>query len=194
MSSNQHKGKLIIFSAPSGAGKTTIVHHLLSKDYKLEFSISACTRARRNGEVHGKDYYYISVEEFKKSIDLDEFVEWEEVYKDNFYGTLKTEVDRIWKKGHHVIFDVDVDGGLNLKKTFGDRALAIFVMPPSLESLRERLQSRETETPESIARRMGKAPIELQKSVLFDKVILNDDLQNAFAKAEEMVEEFLGKK
>jgi guanylate kinase len=194
MSSNQHKGKLIIFSAPSGAGKTTIVHHLLSKDYKLEFSISACTRARRNGEVHGKDYYYISVEEFKKSIDLDEFVEWEEVYKDNFYGTLKTEVDRIWKKGHHVIFDVDVDGGLNLKKAFGDRALAVFVMPPSLESLRERLEQRETETPESIARRMGKAPIELQKSVLFDKVILNDDLQNAFAKAEEMVEEFLAKK
>jgi guanylate kinase len=194
MSSNQHKGKLIIFSAPSGAGKTTIVHHLLSKDYKLEFSISACTRARRNGEVHGKDYYYISAEEFKKSIDLDEFVEWEEVYKDNFYGTLKTEVDRIWKKGHHVIFDVDVDGGLNLKKAFGDRALAVFVMPPSLESLRERLEQRETETPESIARRMGKAPIELQKSVLFDKVILNDDLQNAFAKAEEMVEEFLAKK
>jgi len=194
MSSNQHKGKLIIFSAPSGAGKTTIVHHLLSKDYKLEFSISACTRARRNGEVHGKDYYYISAEEFKKSIDLDEFVEWEEVYKDNFYGTLKTEVDRIWKKGHHVIFDVDVDGGLNLKKAFGDRALAVFVKPPSLESLRERLEQRETETPESIARRMGKAPIELQKSVLFDKVILNDDLQNAFAKAEEMVEEFLAKK
>ena len=116
------------------------------------------------------------------------------MYKDNFYGTLKTEVDRIWKKGHHVIFDVDVDGGLNLKKAFGDRALAVFVMPPSLESLRERLEQRETETPESIARRMGKAPIELQKSVLFDKVILNDDIQNAFAKAEEMVEEFLAKK
>jgi guanylate kinase len=194
MSSNQHKGKLVIFSAPSGAGKTTIVHHLLSKDFKLEFSISACTRAQRKGEVHGKDYYYISLEEFKKSIELDEFVEWEEVYKDNFYGTLKTEVERIWKSGHHVIFDVDVDGGLNLKKAFGERALAVFVMPPSLESLRERLEQRETETPESIARRMGKAPIELQKSVLFDKVILNDDLESAFAKAEEMVGEFLSRK
>ncbi|MFZ9847120.1 MAG: guanylate kinase [Flavobacteriales bacterium] len=194
MSSNQHKGKLVIFSAPSGAGKTTIVHNLLSKDFKLEFSISACTRAQRKGEVHGKDYYYISLEEFKKSIELDEFVEWEEVYKDNFYGTLKKEVERIWKSGHHVIFDVDVDGGLNLKKAFGERALAVFVMPPSLESLRERLEQRETETPESIARRMGKAPVELQKSVLFDKVILNDDLQNAFAKAEEMVGEFLSRK
>jgi guanylate kinase len=194
MSSNQHKGKLVIFSAPSGAGKTTIVHHLLSKDFKLEFSISACTRAQRPGEVHGKDYYYISLEEFKKSISLDEFVEWEEVYKNNFYGTLKTEVERIWKSGHHVIFDVDVDGGLNLKKAFGDRALAVFVMPPSLESLRERLEQRETETPESITRRMGKAPIELQKSVLFDKVILNDDLESAFAKAEEIVGEFFGKK
>jgi guanylate kinase len=194
MSSNQHQGKLVIFSAPSGAGKTTIVHHLLSKDFKLEFSISACTRAQRPGEVHGKDYYYISLEEFKKSISLDEFVEWEEVYKNNFYGTLKTEVERIWKSGHHVIFDVDVDGGLNLKKAFGERALAVFVMPPSLESLRERLEQRETETPESITRRMGKAPIELQKSVLFDKVILNDDLESAFAKAEEIVGEFFGKK
>jgi guanylate kinase len=194
MSSNQLKGKLVIFSAPSGAGKTTIVHHLLNKDFKLEFSISACTRAQRGGEVHGKDYYFISLEEFKKSISLDEFVEWEEVYKDNFYGTLKTEVERIWKSGHHVIFDVDVDGGLNLKKVFGERALAVFVMPPSVESLLERLEQRETETPESIARRMGKAPVELQKSVLFDKVILNDHLESAFAKAEEMVGEFLAKK
>ncbi len=194
MSSNQHKGKLVIFSAPSGAGKTTIVHHLLSKDFKLEFSISACTRAQRGGEVHGKDYYFISLEEFKKSISLDEFVEWEEVYKDNFYGTLKTEVERIWKSGHHVIFDVDVDGGLNLKKVFRERALAVFVMPPSVESLLERLEQRETETPESIARRMGKAPVELQKSVLFDKVILNDHLESAFAKAEEMVGEFLSRK
>ena len=191
MYSNAHKGKLIIFSAPSGAGKTTIVHHLLKKDYGLEFSVSACTRKQREGEVHGKDYYYLSITDFKQNIDLEEFVEWEEVYKDNFYGTLKSEIERIWKKGKHVIFDVDVDGGLNLKKAFGDRALAIFVMPPSIEALRERLQQRDTETPESIARRIGKAPLELEKSSLFDIVILNSDLEMACAKAEQVVEEFL---
>ena len=194
MSSNSHKGKLVIFSAPSGAGKTTIVHHLLTKDYGLEFSVSACTRARREGEIDGKDYYYLSIIDFKKNIDLDEFVEWEEVYKDNFYGTLKSEIERIWKKGKHVIFDVDVDGGLNLKKAFGDRALAIFVMPPSIDALRERLEQRETETPESIARRIGKAPLELQKSSLFDIILVNSDLEIACAKAEQVVEEFLGNK
>jgi guanylate kinase len=191
MSSSTHKGKLIIFSAPSGAGKTTIVKYLLEKNFGLEFSISACTRAQRAGEINGKDYYYLSIAEFKKSIDLDEFVEWEEVYKDNFYGTLKEEVERIWKKGKHVIFDVDVDGGLNLKRAFGERALAVFVMPPSIEALRERLEQRETETPESIARRIGKAPLELQKSSLFDIVLVNSDLQIACAKAEQVVGEFL---
>ncbi|MCX6182345.1 MAG: guanylate kinase [Bacteroidetes bacterium] len=191
MYSNAHKGKLIIFSAPSGAGKTTIVHHLLKKDFGLEFSVSACTRKQREGEVHGKDYYYLSIADFKQNIDLDEFVEWEEVYKDNFYGTLKSEIERIWKKGKHVIFDVDVDGGLNLKKAFGDRALAIFVMPPSIEALRERLEQRDTETPESIARRIGKAPLELEKSSLFDTIIVNSDLEIACAKAEQVVGEFL---
>ncbi|MFM7021621.1 MAG: guanylate kinase [Flavobacteriales bacterium] len=191
MSSNLYKGKLIIFSAPSGAGKTTIVRHLLTKDFGLEFSISACTRQRREGEVHGRDYYYMTIPEFKSNIELEEFVEWEEVYKDNFYGTLKSEINRIWKKGHHVIFDVDVDGGLNLKKAFGDRALSIFVMPPSIESLRERLEQRDTETHESIARRIGKAPLELEKSSLFDLIIVNSDLEMACAKAEQVVEEFL---
>lgn len=187
------KGKLIIFSAPSGAGKTTIVHHLLSKKFGLEFSISATTREKREGEVDGKDYYYLSVEAFKQKIENKEFVEWEEVYKDNFYGTLRSEVERIWEKGNHVIFDVDVDGGLNLKHAFGDRALAIFVMPPSLERLRQRLTGRDTETPESVERRMKKAPAEIEKSVDFDKLILNDDLNEAFKKAEIMVRDFLKK-
>jgi guanylate kinase len=185
------KGKLIIFSAPSGAGKTTIVHHLLNKVPKLEFSVSACSRPIRKDETHGVDYYFISVDDFKKKIENEEFVEWEEVYKDNFYGTLKTEIERIWKKGHHIIFDMDVVGGMNLKKQFGDQALAIFVMPPSIQHLEERLKMRETETPESIARRIGKAEVELQTADQFDKIILNDSLEHAFAEAEKTVSEFL---
>jgi guanylate kinase len=184
-------GKLVIFSAPSGAGKTTIVHHLLSKKFGLEFSVSATTRAQRPGEIDGKDYYFLTLEDFKNKIQNKEFVEWEEVYTDNFYGTLRSEVERIWNKGNHVIFDVDVDGGLNLKHAYKEKALAIFVMPPSLERLRERLQSRDTETPESIERRMKKAPSELEKSSDFDKVILNDNLQDAFKRAENLVRDFL---
>jgi guanylate kinase len=185
------QGKLIIFSAPSGAGKTTIVQYLLKKIPQLEFSVSACSRPMRKGETHGVDYYFISVDEFKNKINNDEFAEWEEVYKDNFYGTLKAEIERIRKKGHHIIFDMDVVGGLNLKKKFGDQALAIFVMPPSIEHLETRLRSRETETPESIARRIGKAEVELLTAKQFDKIILNDNLEHAFEEAERAVNAFI---
>ncbi len=184
-------GKLIIFSAPSGAGKTTIVHHLLKVFPDLEFSVSACSREMRKGEEYGLDYYFLTVDDFKEKIEKEEFIEWEEVYKDNFYGTLKSEIERIWKKGKHVIFDVDVIGGLNLKKQFGEKALSVFVMPPSIEHLEKRLQSRETETPESIARRIGKAETELKTASQFDKIILNDNLETAFEEAEKIVGEFI---
>jgi len=185
------QGKLIIFSAPSGAGKTTIVNHLLKMFPELEFSVSACSRGKRKDETHGVDYYFISVDEFKKKIENNEFVEWEEVYTDNFYGTLKVEIERIWNKGKHVIFDMDVVGGINLKKKFGDAALSIFVMPPSIEHLEKRLKLRETETPESIARRLGKAVNELKTANQFDKIILNDNLETAFAEAEKAVTIFI---
>ncbi len=188
------KGKLIIFSAPSGAGKTTIVHHLLGKLPQLEFSVSACSRPMRKDEAQGVDYFFISVEEFKKRISNKEFIEWEEVYKDNFYGTLKVEIERIWKKGKHVIFDLDVVGGVNLKKIYGDQALAIFVMPPTIEHLELRLKLRETETSESIARRMGKAKNEINDANLFDKIILNDKLEYAFEEAEKAVASFIASK
>jgi guanylate kinase len=187
------QGKLIIFSAPSGAGKTTIVQYLLKKIPKLEFSVSACSRPKRKEETYGVDYYFISVDEFKQKIKNNEFAEWEEVYKDNFYGTLKAEIERIRKKGHHIIFDMDVVGGLNLKKQFGDQALAVFVMPPSIEHLEKRLKSRETETPESIARRIGKAEVELQTAHQFDSIILNDTLEHAFQEAEKTVTAFIEK-
>lgn len=185
------QGKLIIFSAPSGAGKTTIVQHLLRVFPDLEFSISACSREIRRGETYGVDYYFLTIEEFKEKIANNEFVEWEEVYKDNFYGTLRSEIERIWRKGKHIIFDMDVIGGLNLKKQFGDQALAIFVMPPSVEHLENRLRQRETETPESIARRIGKAEKEIESANQFDKIILNDNLHHAFEAAENIVGEFL---
>ena len=191
MSENTSQGKLIIFSAPSGAGKTTIVQYLLKKIPELEFSVSACSRPIRKDETHGVDYYFMSVVEFKEKIKNGEFVEWEEVYKDNFYGTLKAEIERIWNKGKHIIFDMDVIGGLNLKKQFGERALAIFVMPPSIEHLEKRLRLRETETPESIARRIGKAENELKTATQFDKIILNDTLEHAFEESEKVVREFL---
>ena len=188
---NETKGKLVIFSAPSGAGKTTIVQHLLTKMPMLEFSVSACSRGMRKDETQGVDYYFISVDEFKQKIANQEFVEWEEVYTDNFYGTLKAEIERIWKKGKHIIFDMDVVGGINLKKKFGDAALSIFVMPPSIGHLEQRLKRRETETPESIARRIGKAAHELKTADQFDKIVVNDNLEHAFEQAEQIVSEFL---
>ncbi len=187
-------GKLIIFSAPSGSGKTTIVRHLLKTfPDQLEFSISATSRPRRGVEENGKDYYYLTVEEFKHRIAAKEFLEWEEVYADTHYGTLRSEVERIWAKGKHVIFDIDVEGGLNLKNQFGDKALSVFVMPPSIKILEERLHTRSTDSPESIARRVAKAEKELKTADLFDVFILNEVLEEAFIKAEKVVSEFLAK-
>ena len=185
-------GKLIVFSAPSGSGKTTIVRHLLKqKELDLEFSISATSRERRGEEVDGKDYYFLDVESFKKKIEEDAFVEWEEVYTNNFYGTLKSEMQRIWSKGKTVIFDVDVVGGLNLKKEFGDSAMAVFVQPPSFEELENRLRGRSTETEDKIRQRMEKAAKELAFAEEFDHILVNDNLLDAFKKAEKLVENFL---
>lgn len=185
------KGKCVIFSAPSGAGKTTIVHHLLDQNIGLEFSVSACSRGPRPNEVNGKDYYFLGVEGFKQKINEDAFVEWEEVYTDNFYGTLKSEVERIWKNGNAVIFDVDVIGGLNLKKIFGENALAVFVEPPSVDELEKRLRGRSTETEEKIAQRLAKAREEISYSEQFDVILINDDLEKACDQAEMLVKTFL---
>src|SRR3954463_5125072 len=188
-----HSGKLIIFSAPSGSGKTTLVRHIL-KTYPqhIEFSISATSRPRRGVEENGKDYYYLSVDEFKSRITANEFLEWEEVYAGTHYGTLRSEVERIWAKGKAVIFDIDVEGGLNLKNQFKEKALAIFVMPPSIKILEERLNLRSTDSKESISRRIAKAEKELKTAELFDVFILNENLEEACAKAEELVSTFLG--
>ena len=185
------KGKCVIFSAPSGAGKTTIVHHLLAQNIGLEFSVSACSRDPRPNEIDGKDYYFLGVEKFKHKIKEDAFVEWEEVYTDNFYGTLKSEVERIWKNGHSVIFDVDVIGGLNLKKIFGENALAVFVEPPSVEELENRLRGRSTETEDKIKQRLAKAREEISFSDQFDSILINDTLDTACAEAEILVKNFL---
>lgn len=187
------EGKLIIFSAPSGSGKTTIVRHLLSKYNNLGFSISACTRDRRGrNEVHGKDYYFLSPDEFKQRIDNNEFVEWEEVYPGGYYGTLKAEIERLWSEGKHVIFDVDVKGGLKLKEYFGDRALAIFVKAPSEDAIKERLMMRGTETEDSLSKRLFKVKFEMSFQDQFDVILVNDHLETALAKAEELLENFLG--
>ena len=184
-------GKLVIFSAPSGAGKTTLVQALLKQDIGLEFSISACSRDKRENEIHGKDYYFLGVDGFKEKIAANAFLEWEEVYKNNFYGTLKSEVDRIWAEGKDVIFDVDVYGGINIKKQFKEKALAIFVMPPSVAILEERLRKRSTDDEESIRRRLDKALHEIDKAAAFDIIIVNDQLDEAIAKASDVVMEFL---
>lgn len=188
------KGKAIIFSAPSGSGKTTIVRYLLGKFPELGFSISASTRDKRGRtEQHGKDYYFLSPEEFKKKIDEDAFIEWEEVYEGNFYGTLKEEIQRLWNEGKQVIFDVDVKGGLNLKKYFGDQALAIFVKVPSMDILKERLKDRGTESDESLSRRLYKAKFEMGFEDKFDVTIINDNMEKSFAEAEKLVGKFLSK-
>lgn len=184
-------GKCIIFSAPSGAGKTTIVHALLNANIGLEFSVSACSREPRPNEVNGKDYHFLGLEGFKQKIESQDFIEWEEVYTNNFYGTLKSEIERIWSHNKTVIFDVDVIGGLNLKHIFGDQALAIFVQPPSYEELEKRLRFRSTETEDKIQQRMNKAHQELSSAKEFDIILVNDQLDQAIEKAKELVVSFI---
>lgn len=187
-----HSGKLIIFSAPSGSGKTTIVNHLLKTfPQHIGFSISATSRSKRGVEENGKDYHYLSSHEFKLRINNKEFLEWEEVYTGTHYGTLKEEVEKIWASGRAVIFDIDVEGGLNLKNQFKHNAVSIFVMPPSIKILEERLRLRQTDSPESIVRRIAKAEKELKTAELFDVFIINEKLEEAFIKAEETVKDFL---
>lgn len=184
--------KLIVFSAPSGSGKTTIVRHLLNDtDLPLAFSISATTRNPRPGEVDGKDYYFLSVEAFKERIAIDAFVEWEEVYEGVFYGTLKTEIERIWNAHKAVVFDIDVEGGISIKQFFKEKALTVFVQPPSIEDLKNRLESRNTESQEQLEVRVNKASQELQKSTEFDTILINDQLEKALHEAEQIVAQFL---
>jgi len=186
-----NRGKLIVFSAPSGSGKTTIVRHLLNVDkLNLEFSISAASRNKRGEEVDGEDYYFLSLDEFKNKIEQDEFLEWEEVYKDNFYGTLKSEVERIWAKGKHVIFDIDVVGGLAIKKQFPENTLAIFVQPPSIEELERRLRDRQTESEDKILMRLAKSTKELSSAKEFDVILYNDVLEVAKEEAESLIGNF----
>ena len=188
------EGKLIVFSAPSGSGKTTIVRHLLKQEeLNLEFSISATSREKRGEEVNAKDYYFLSAKAFKNKIKSDEFLEWEEVYRDNFYGTLKTEVERIWALGKHVIFDIDVSGGLRIKRKFPKQTLAVFVKPPSIDELKIRLKKRKTESDDKINMRIAKASAELATAPLFDVVIENDNLDKALKKAYSLVSDFINK-
>jgi guanylate kinase len=186
-------GKCVILSAPSGAGKTTIVRYLLEQNIGLSFSVSACSRAIRGSEIDGQDYYFLSLSEFKKRIEQNDFVEWEEVYADHFYGTLKSQVQRIWNEDRAVVFDVDVVGGLNLKHIFGNDALALFVQPPTIEILEERLRGRSTETEEKILQRMQKARKELTFAAEFDTILINDNLHETCQKAKQLVSEFLSK-
>ena len=184
-------GKLVIISAPSGAGKTTIVRHLLGSGLDLSFSISATTRQLRGTEQNGVDYFFLSVDEFRKRIENDEFVEWEEVYHDLFYGTLKSELERIWSEGRHVLFDVDVNGGINLKKKFGSRSIALFIMPPSVEELENRLVNRGTESQDKIFMRVDKAKDELLLADQFDSLIINDQLDKAKEEAVKIISDFI---
>ena len=186
--------KVVILSAPSGAGKSTIVNHLLGIHPELEFSISATSRAPRGLEQHGKEYYFFSADDFRQMIAEDKFVEYEEVYAGSFYGTLRSEVERIWAKGHAIVFDIDVQGGVNLKRIFGDKALSVFIQAPSVKVLRERLVGRGTDTEEAIERRVAKAASEMEFAAgKFDHVLINDDLDTAKAEAERVIGEFLAK-
>lgn len=185
------QGKLIIFSAPSGSGKSTIVRHLITKDVPIEFSVSATNRAPRGREENGVDYYFLSSEEFKSKIKSKAFLEWEEVYPDRYYGTLKAEVDRIWANEKHVVFDIDVEGGLNLKKQFGERALSVFIKVPSIDILKQRLMARNTEDNENLNMRLDKAKSEMAYAKYFDVVIVNDDLEIAQEQAYQKVMDFI---
>lgn len=184
-------GKLLIFSAPSGSGKSTLVQHLVKLDLGLAFSISATSRQARKGEVDGREYHFISSDLFREKIDNNEFIEWEEVYPGQFYGTPKSEVDRIWNSGQHALFDIDVLGGVNLKKEYGKKALSVFVMPPSLEELEQRLHSRGTDDSGALKKRLGKAEYEMRFSPQFDHILVNDSLEKALAEAESLVRNFL---
>ncbi len=189
-SSGDKNGKVLIFSAPSGAGKSTVVKHLMSKYNFLGFSVSATSRAPRGDEKHGKEYFFYSAGEFRKMIEQDLLVEYEEVYAGFYYGTLKSEVQRIFDEGKIAVFDIDVKGGITLKKLYGKSALSVFIMPPSIEALRERLVSRGTETEESIKRRVSKAEEEMSYSASFDKIVINDNLERCLEEAESIVEQF----
>ena len=184
-------GKLIVISAPSGAGKTSIVHQLLKDIPKLSFSVSASSRERRENEVHGKDYYFLGVEGFQQKINEDAFLEWEQVYENQYYGTLKSEIERIWSEGKTVIFDVDVVGGLNIKKQYPKKCLSIFIMPPSIEVLAERLIGRGSESDESVKKRLDKAEEEISKNEQFDTIIMNDDFEIACEQTKEMITNFI---
>ena len=184
-------GKLIILSAPSGAGKTTIMKHVVTTFPQLEFSISATSRAPRGTEKEGVDYYFVTGEQFVKDVEAGAFVEWEEVYAGTHYGTLRSEVERIWDKNNVIIFDIDVKGGVNLKSIFGHQALSIFIMPPSVEELRKRLDLRGTDSPEAIEKRVAKSAEEMQYAPLFDKVVINDNLEDAITEVESVIRNFI---
>ncbi|MCW3785405.1 guanylate kinase [Plebeiibacterium sediminum] len=185
------KGKLIIFSAPSGTGKTTIVKHLLQKDFNMEFSISATTRDPRGQEKHGIDYYFLTPDEFRTRIDAGDLLEWEEVYTDKYYGTLKSEVERITSQGNNIVFDVDVVGGLNIKKMYGEQAIAIFIKPPSVQELKNRLLIRGTDSLDVIQQRLDKAEKEISYADGFDHIIVNDKLEQAISEVETVLSDFL---
>ena len=187
------RGKLIIFSAPSGSGKTTIVKHLLGLNMGLAFSISATSRIPRENEINGRDYYFITPEEFREKVSRNMFLEWEEVYANQYYGTLREDVERLRNEGTHVLFDIDVVGGLNLKKVFGEEALAVFVQPPSIEELENRLRSRNTDSDQQLTKRLAKAKHELTFAPRFDYILINEKLNTALEEAERIVSEFLGK-